>query len=434
MDRNGDRPSYAATDLIKGLLTHIEHEVTDKYKRNKKAAQAIVTQSRTVSDAIVTLIQKVDAQGTAIDWEPFYNYTTGVTKLEAFLLEFLLNGHDLPETPTPDEIPQCIKFVDTWKEHRTDVTKVTQDLEACVRDAKLLDDNQRQNLTTAVVKAQREDDVETLTSINIAIQDSAVNDKDILDETSASEELVTKVKGVVLEVHTKAKNLDASIYPSSAMGMVVSGVMLVYVPFLIHGFESNSATTHEHIKSAKLWKAANEFLTQLKAAVDSNAPSEQELDKHYKAFEDILRGAVMGLIDPQIISLMKRVAKVRRPFFSRASSLVRIWYHINKDGKLQDETDVAARTKLRNAIIASAKAIDNGKTIVWANGDISENIEALNQQYDKVFNDVKSVAEKYISGQWSDLSKEYEDAEATDNKHYDDYCAKVAAAQSDDEE
>jgi hypothetical protein len=49
---------------------------------------------------------------------------------------------------------------------------------------------------------------------------------------------------------------------------------------------------------------------------------------------------------PQILSLMRLSAQVRRPFYGRSVALVKMWYTMNMNAAMKDENGLSARKAL----------------------------------------------------------------------------------------
>ncbi|EAU90342.1 hypothetical protein CC1G_09024 [Coprinopsis cinerea okayama7 len=416
---------YPSTDLIRILLANLKND-TKGYSRYTKSSTAILVKSNETYDGIIDLIKQVHGFETidASSWEAFERSADGITALEDFLLSLLLEGHDKPAVPEGANIAELITFAETWVAQRAKVVEAADRLEKIASKSRLV--KETATFKKAILQAQKEDDVDTISAVVTQISANTFSDDDLVLEESEKndEKYVTFVKESIADFSAKVTSLPESC-TEAVIGKVVSGVMLLSVPFLVAQMDNVNAKTDAHVKSSKIWKAAKDFAEYLKESLDSSKLDEDPLKEKWEAFKKLLLDIVApGPLTAQLLTLMRLVAQVRRPFYGRSVALVKMWHAINTE-KLQNVDDKKERGAVIKSLKATKAALSKAaKEITSFDEGLTQQAQSVGVEYDGLLDDVTALVAKYASDK-TDTKAVYQTAKEVDEGHLKRFREKV---------
>ncbi|KAG2011608.1 hypothetical protein CC2G_011702 [Coprinopsis cinerea AmutBmut pab1-1] len=421
---------YPSTDLIRNLLRNLKGDIQLGSKsRYARSSTALLVKCNETYNGIIDLIKQVLGFETidASNWEAFERSADGITALEDFLLSLLLEGHDKPQVPEGANIADLITFVETWAVQRTKVVEAADKLERIASDYRLV--NEVTTFKKAILKAQREDHVDTISAVVAQISANPLSDNDlVLEESEKSDEkYVTSVKGSIEDFSTKVTSLPESC-TEIVIGKVVSGVMLLSVPFLVSQMENVNAKTDAHVKSSKIWKVAKDFAEYLKESLGSSKLEEEPLKEKWEDFKKLLLDIVApGPLTAQLLTLMRLVAHVRRPFYSRSFALVKMWHAINTE-KLENVDDKKERGVVIESLKATKAALSKAaKEITSFDESLTQKTQSVGAEYDHLLDGVTALVAKYASDK-TDMKAVYQKAKEVDEGHLERFNKRVKKA------
>ncbi|KAK7044266.1 hypothetical protein VNI00_007988 [Paramarasmius palmivorus] len=306
------RDAHEATLIISNLVKLIGHEVCSA-KHNTHLLYDLVSGARDINDHIITLIDLVDTDTSNSDdqWELFAEYTNAIEPLEDFLFDFYLSDGVKLEAEyfaAYTSIEGCVDSVELWGTSRNAINGLVTTLRGI--PGLTMDPPLR-------IGSGVRDDYVFISSLDEAIK--------TLHEESKGDERWEPVQDVSQQV---ASILGKFSQKNDSSDTIVSVVEIIAVQFamIVQGvLKIASSTTDrsvwQHLTSPSVLQAAND-LGKLIDEQLANPTDQESVETKWTAFIDLLKSIIADL--PAFYwGLRKDAAKIRRPYFLQAVTLIK---------------------------------------------------------------------------------------------------------------
>ncbi|KAJ2936173.1 hypothetical protein H1R20_g921, partial [Candolleomyces eurysporus] len=415
-----DGDGYPATALINILLQHYGIDFP-KYKRNINTFHKLFERWKSVYDAILALMGKVEAATETPDWDSFLYYTAAIGPLEEQLLglESSLADSGKSGVPTKDGVEPLVLFMGNWIVNRKALIDTSTALDDPIYTV-LFDQAHTPNAAAEVKQALNSDDKQVLQELNVGIQNHGLKDSDI--SGSGGEKLVTAVKSKVQVIHDAASLLAPDDH--ERMGKIVYAIMGIFIPFLAHDDDGENA----HIVSKEVWAAAKVFAEETeKFAQKSSTMSSDIFEQKWNTYYEILKGDV-GEFAMQMLTLMRQAAQVRRPFFGRTVGIVRMWQALSGSSKLRGEKQRSVRMKVQKLLSdTEAEFKETQKLVNSFDQSLKATVDTRQVSYNNLVDKIKIELKTYSPDKLAKLTEEYDKGAKVDDEHLEKYHAFIKA-------